>query len=147
MKIKHPLLAGLFLGLASCSSNTITSPETTATNKKTAKVEKGLQQTRKAGDLLKKATAAPFAPQKKMTASEVTSGMGQPNYKYTTGTDEVWVYENEGRIKKELKSTALNLVPLAGPVTSMVGGLMAPKPKTPKSVVTFDANQKVVDVK
>ncbi len=58
-----------------------------------------------------------------MTQQQISSELGNPNYKYTIAGEETWVYENANFIMKKIKSTALNMIPVAGPATSLIGSL------------------------
>ncbi len=79
---------------------------------------------------------------KGMSKDEIFNSQGKPNYQYAISGEETWVYENKNIVTERAKETAINMVPVAGPVVSLFTG-MDPKLEQVKSAVTFDNKGKV----
>ena len=82
-----------------------------------------------------------------MTQEQVTAALGRPSYKYRIGTEETWVFENSNFVMDKIKSTALNMVPVAGPASTFAGSLRQSAAKSSKAAITFDASGKVIEGK
>lgn len=82
--------------------------------------------------------------EKGMTQDEVTAALGRPSYKYSIASEETWVFENSNFVMDKIKSTALNMIPVAGPASTFAGGLRQSAAKSSKAAITFDASGKVI---
>jgi len=158
MKAINILTIGSAIFLSSCGSNPSGIAEAakneavnTATNKATEAAGKKLDAKLPSVDpssatgLLPGQVEAPVKVEKGMTADEVKSVLGKPNYQYALAGEEVWVYENKSYIRGVVASTAVNMVPVVGPTSSLLGNL-SPKTQAAKSVVTFDGEGKVTSL-
>jgi len=79
--------------------------------------------------------------------AELKGLKGRPSYKYRIGTEETWVFENSNFVMDKIKSTALNMVPVAGPASTFAGSLRQSAAKSSKAAITFDASGKVIEGK
>ena len=155
MKAINILTVGSVILLSSCGSspssiadaakneavNTDKNKSTEANNKKLNTKLPSVDPSSAAG-LLPSQAEAPVKVEKGMTADEVKSALGKSNYQYALAGEEVWVYENKSYLRGVVTSTAVNMVPVVGPASSLLGNL-SPKTQAAKSVVTFDAEGKV----
>lgn len=91
-------------------------------------------------------TAAAPAVKAGMTRDQVKEALGKPAYMYSLGEEETWVY-SEGSTRLSLtKDTSINMLPIAGPIISLVGKVK-PKPKAAKAEVTFNAKGKATRIR
>ncbi|MGJ8642558.1 MAG: outer membrane protein assembly factor BamE domain-containing protein [Luteolibacter sp.] len=77
-----------------------------------------------------------------MTKEEIKTNLGTPAYQYDVNSQETWVYLQADPIVSQAKSTALNLVPIAGPLVSLAT-TSRPNTQAAKSAITFDKDGKV----
>ncbi|MCU0796783.1 MAG: outer membrane protein assembly factor BamE [Akkermansiaceae bacterium] len=82
---------------------------------------------------------------KGMTREDVGQVIGKPSYRYSLNQEEIWVFENKNPTTELAKSTALNMVPLAGPLISLAGEIN-PKPEEAKAEITFNKDGKVTAI-
>ena len=93
----------------------------------------------------KSSDATKVALKRGMTQDEVTTALGKPSYKYALNEQETWVYTEGNPRTAKLKSTSLNMVPIAGPVISYVGS-RNPKTNAVKAAVVFGKDNKVSQI-
>ncbi len=89
--------------------------------------------------------ASPKAVKSGMTKEQIKSTLGTPGYKYTVNEQETWIYTLANPVTGQVKSTALNLVPVAGPVISYLAN-RTPNTEPAKQAITFDKDDKVIRI-
>jgi hypothetical protein len=80
-----------------------------------------------------------------MTKGEVKTALGIPSYKYAIDQQETWVYKKGNPAVDKAKSTALNMIPVVGPLLSLAANFK-PGIVAAKSAVTFGKDEKVARV-
>ena len=80
-----------------------------------------------------------------MTKEEITTNLGTPAYQYGIDSRETWVYLQGNPNSARAKSTAVNMVPIVGPLVSLAT-TAKPSTKIAKSAVTFDKDGKVTRI-
>lgn len=80
-----------------------------------------------------------------MSKAEVKTALGMPSYQYSLNQQETWVYTESNPKTGLVKSTALNMIPVGGPLLSLATSL-SPATNAAKAAVTFGADNKVTRV-
>ena len=77
-----------------------------------------------------------------MTKEEIKTNLGTPAYQYALNNQETWVYLEGNPNTAKAKSTAVNMVPIVGPLVSLAS-TAKPTTNAAKSAITFDKDGKV----
>ncbi len=80
-----------------------------------------------------------------MSKAEVKTALGTPSYQYSLNQQETWVYTESNPMTGHVKSTALNMIPVGGPLLTLATSL-SPATNAAKAAVTFGADKKVTRV-
>jgi outer membrane protein assembly factor BamE (lipoprotein component of BamABCDE complex) len=80
-----------------------------------------------------------------MTKAEVKTALGAPSYQYSLNQQETWVYTESNPMTGHVKSTALNMVPVGGPLVTLASSLR-PSTNAAKTAVTFGEDNKVTRI-